>query len=61
MARTEVLTNIAIALITLSLIATSLGGLSDIAKKGRLTKYHMWNDGKYLAIIAIFFLLLARL
>jgi len=27
---------------------------------GRLTKYHFWNDGIYLAIIAIFMLIITN-
>ncbi len=52
---------LAYILLGLSLIMTMIGGWMDITNRdsiGRLTKYHFWNDGIYLAIIAIFVLII---
>jgi hypothetical protein len=44
-----------------ALIATGLGGYLDmIGKPVILTKQHAWNDGIFMILLAIFFLLLSR-
>ncbi len=54
---------IAIFLITLSIIFTSLGGYTDMTGKDKLfgiSKYHFWNDGLYLAELSIALILISH-
>ncbi len=56
-----ILTTLAIGLLVLSVIFTSLGGLMDyIYSNYQVTRQHMWNDGLYLGIVAIALLLIDR-
>ena len=51
----------AILLFVFALILTALGGWSDMMGRPFLvTKQHAWNDGIFLMLAGIFFLLLAR-
>ena len=46
--------NISTALIFLSLIMVSLGGLSDLTgKRFIISKEHYWHDGLYCLVLAI--------
>lgn len=47
-----------LVLLTVAVILTGFGGgLDVIHHEYRLTKQHMWNDGLFLGIVAIFVLL----
>ncbi len=55
---------IAIALLAffVSLSLTAVGGYADLLGRPLvISKQHAWNDGIFLMLIAIFFLLLSRL
>jgi hypothetical protein len=48
----------AMILMTVAVILTGLGGTMDMyAHNFRITKYHMWNDAHFMAILAVFVLL----
>jgi hypothetical protein len=51
---------IAIVLVVVALILTSIGGLLDAWKDGAfvISKQHAWHDGMFLTVLAIFLLLL---
>jgi hypothetical protein len=56
-----ILTTLAIGLLVLSVILTSIGGTLDyIYSHYQVTRQHMWNDGLYLGIVAIALLLIER-
>ena len=58
----QVFITLAIISFLMALALTALGGWSDIL--GRpfvVTKQHAWNDGIFMMLIAIFFLLLTKL
>lgn len=43
-----------------SIVLTGLGGMIDMRGAPlRITKEHAWNDGLYLLLLSIFFLLIA--
>lgn len=45
----------------IGLISTGIGGWSDmLGKPFVVSKQHAWNDGVFMILVAIFFLLLAR-
>ncbi len=48
----------AIFVMVIAILMTGLGGSLDILKKGTITRKHAWNDGLFLAILAVFLLLL---
>ncbi len=48
----------AIFVMVIAVLMTGLGGSLDILKKGTITRKHAWNDGLFLAILAVFLLLL---
>lgn len=54
---------ISVLLLLASLALTGLGGLLDMTGQTfyGLTRQHMWNDGMYLAILAIAVHLILRL
>lgn len=54
------LKTVAIILIIVATILTGLGGILDMCQSSAfsLTKQHAWNDGLFLAIVAVFLLLL---
>ncbi len=53
--------NVAILCIVVALIATGMGGWSDmLGRSFYISKQHAWNDGIFMVLLAIFFLLLAR-
>lgn len=54
------LRNLAIFVFVASLLMTGLGGSLDMIRTGQITRKHAWNDGLYLAIVAVFLLLLSR-
>jgi len=56
----KLLTMIAIVLFLVSLVMTSIGGGMDVLSSRTITKRHAWNDGLYMAVAAVFVLLLAR-
>ena len=47
-------------LILLALVATGLGGAIDLVENGRLTKEHLWNDGLFMILLAIFLALVIQ-
>ena len=47
-------------LVLIALLATGLGGALDLVENGRLTKEHMWNDGLFMILLAIFFALIIQ-
>ena len=48
----------ALILIVVALILTGFGGTIDMMSHDfRITKYHMWNDGLFMALLAVFVLL----
>ena len=51
------------ALLGLSLLLTAIGGFLDITGMSfyGLTRQHMWNDGLYVAVLAIAVHLILRL
>ncbi len=52
---------IAILCIVVALIATGMGGWSDmLGRPFVISKEHAWNDGIFMVLLAIFFLLLSR-
>lgn len=56
------LTFLAVLAFFLALIATGLGGWSDmLGTNFVVTKQHAWNDGIFMILVAIFLLALARL
>jgi hypothetical protein len=55
----SVLRQIAITLIVIAIIMTSVGGLTDFLQNDyRITKRHAWNDGIFLVMLAIALILL---
>ena len=52
--------NLAWALVVLSVLLAGVGGLTDIAETGRITKTHAWRDSTYLVLVAIFLLLATK-
>lgn len=43
-------------LLVVSLVLVSMGGLLDMTRQDRIlgiTRQHLWNDGTYLAVLAI--------
>ncbi len=42
-----------LSILSLAIILTAAGGLLDIQESGTLTKQHLWNDGLFLAILAV--------
>lgn len=58
----QLFTTLAILSFLVSLLLTGLGGWADLlGKPVILTKQHAWNDGIFMMLIAIFFLILAKL
>lgn len=56
------LTLLAILAFLLALVATGLGGWSDmLGMNFVVSKQHAWNDGIFMILVAIFLLTLARL
>ena len=58
------LLTLAIVAIVLSLFLTGAGGMADMFGSYtslRFSKEHAWNDGVYLALVAIFLVLVAGL
>ena len=54
-------TFLAITSLLVALLVTGLGGWIDmIGKPFLVTKQHAWNDGIFMILLAIFFLLLAK-
>jgi hypothetical protein len=54
------MTKISYVLLILSFIAIALAGLLDITNQKRfmiISKEHLWADGIYLAVLAVFFYL----
>lgn len=47
-------------LVLIALLATGIGGALDMIEKGRLTKEHVWNDGLFIMLLAIFFALVIQ-
>lgn len=51
----------AIAAFALALVLTGVGGWANMMGKPIvLTEQHAWNDGLFLMLVAIFFLILSR-
>jgi hypothetical protein len=48
------------ASLKLSHDVTGLGGALDLVENGRLTKEHMWNDGLFIILLAIFLALVIQ-
>jgi surface polysaccharide O-acyltransferase-like enzyme len=48
---------IALILVLLGMVFTSMGGWKDMTLNKQITKQHYWNDGTYLTVLAIFILL----
>jgi hypothetical protein len=60
----QTLLTLAIVVIIVSLFLTGMGGVADMFGSSaslRFTKEHAWNDGVYLALVAIFLVLVAGL
>lgn len=56
------LRTLAISAFVISLLLTAIGGLVDITGEViYFTKRHAWNDGLYLAIAALFLLMLSNM
>ena len=47
-------------LVLIALVATGLGGALDLVENGRLTKEHLWNDGLFMILLAIFLALVIQ-
>jgi len=47
-------------LVLFALVATGIGGAIDLVENGRLTKEHMWNDGLFIILLAIFIALVIQ-
>ena len=47
-------------LVLVALLATGIGGAIDLVENGRLTKEHMWNDGLFIILLAIFLALVIQ-
>jgi hypothetical protein len=47
-------------LVLFALLATGIGGAIDLVENGRLTKEHMWNDGLFIILLAIFLALVIQ-
>mgnify|MGYP006284255055 CR=1 FL=1 len=46
----------------LAVVGTGLGGYADILGRPLIiTKQHAWNDGIFMMLLAIFFLILSRI
>ena len=57
----KALKQVAIVLLIIAAILTGIGGWLDLSGSEstlHLTKQHAWNDGLFLAIVAVFLLLL---
>jgi hypothetical protein len=53
--------SLAILSMILALVGTALGGYLDMfGKPVVITKQHAWNDGIFMILLAIFFLILSR-
>jgi hypothetical protein len=51
----------AISAFVLALILTGVGGVSNLMGKPIVfTEQHAWNDGLFMMLVAIFFLILSR-
>lgn len=55
-----ILRTLAIIALVLSLVATGSAGLQDVLATQTISRQHGWNDGQYLALVAIALLLLAK-
>ena len=54
--------SLAIVSVVLAVVGTGLGGWADmLGKPFLITKQHAWNDGIFMILLAIFFLMLAKL
>lgn len=54
---------LAVVVLILSVMMTGLGGLMDIADEkriGYLSKKHAWNDGLYLAVVAVALFMMSK-
>jgi hypothetical protein len=54
---------LAVGCIILAILMTGLGGYLDMRRRRQIwgiTKKHMWNDGHFLVLLAIAFLLMER-
>ena len=47
-------------LILFALVATGIGGALDMIENGSITKEHMWNDGLFMMLLAIFLALVIQ-
>lgn len=48
------------ALVFIALLVTGIGGALDIAEKKTITKEHLWNDGLFLMLFAVFLALVIQ-
>lgn len=46
--------------VLVALLATGLGGALDMIENGRITKEHVWNDGLFMMLFAIFLALVIQ-
>jgi hypothetical protein len=47
----------ALILMTVAIVLTGLGGTLDMYSNREITKKHIWNDGVFMGILAVFILL----
>ena len=47
-------------LVLVALVATGIGGALDMIENGGITKEHMWNDGLFIILLAIFIALVIQ-
>jgi hypothetical protein len=55
----SLLRTLAIIALLMSVFATGVGGVQDLLATQSISRRHAWNDGQYLALLAIALLLLA--
>jgi len=47
-------------IVFVAILATGIGGTLDIAENKTITKEHLWNDGQFIMLLAIFLALIIQ-
>ena len=47
-------------IVFIAILATGMGGTLDIAENKTITKEHLWNDGQFIMLLAIFLALIIQ-